>query len=250
MKKRIFALAFALLLCFAFSVSVSAAEKAAYFVDSADLVAAAEEADINAKLAEISAEHGVDVVIVTVDSIGNEDAFYYATEYYTDNGYGVGNEKSGVLLLISMEYRDWAIVTKGVGRDAISDSDADSIFDSMSSDLADDDFAPAFYTFAEECDSYIYDELHFDFVINLIIALVIGLVVALIATGIMKGKLKSVRYQSAAANYVRQNSMKVTESKEVFLYNTVSRVARPKNTSSGGGRSGGSSGFGGSSGKF
>ena len=63
--------------------------------------------------------------------------------------------------------------------------------------------------------------------------LVIGLVLALIITGVMRGKLKSVRSQRAAANYVRQGSMNVTQSYELFLYKTVQRRERPKSSSSG-----------------
>ena len=67
---------------------------------------------------------------------------------------------------------------------------------------------------------------------SFIFALVIGNVLALIVTGVMKGKLKSVHAQRAAANYVRKGSMNVTESYEMFLYRTVEMRERPKSDSS------------------
>lgn len=77
----------------------------------------------------------------------------------------------------------------------------------------------------------------FALAMSLIISLAIGLAVAFIATGIMKGKLKSVRYQSAACNYVRANSMNVTNISDLFLYTHIDRHAKPQNTSSSGGSS-------------
>lgn len=71
-----------------------------------------------------------------------------------------------------------------------------------------------------------------------LICLAIGLVIALIVTGIMKGQLKSVRAQSAAAEYVKQGSLQVTESHDLFLYRNVTRVPRPKSNNSGSGRNG------------
>lgn len=66
-------------------------------------------------------------------------------------------------------------------------------------------------------------------------ALVVGFAVALIVTGVMKGKLKTVRFQSAAGNHVKANSINVSENRDLFLYTHVNRYAKPKETSSSGG---------------
>ena len=87
-------------------------------------------------------------------------------------------------------------------------------------------------------------------VMNIIIALIIGFVVALIATGIMRGKLKSVRAKYEAADYVRSGSMKVTESRENYLYRHVSRIPRPKDSGSSTHRSSSGRSHGGGGGKF
>lgn len=44
----------------------------------------------------------------------------------------------------------------------------------------------------------------------------------------MKGKLKTVRFQPAANSYMKAGSMNITESRDMFLYNTVTRTAKPK----------------------
>ena len=72
---------------------------------------------------------------------------------------------------------------------------------------------------------------------SLLISLVVGILVSLIVTGKMKGKLKTVRMQPAAEEYVRKGSMLVTESSDLFLYSHVDRRVKSKDNDSGGGSS-------------
>jgi len=61
----------------------------------------------------------------------------------------------------------------------------------------------------------------------ILIALGIGIVIAFIVVLIMKSQLKSVHFQAAANNYIKENSLNVTLSRDIFLYSTVTRVAKP-----------------------
>ena len=45
-------------------------------------------------------------------------------------------------------------------------------------------------------------------------------------SGIMKSKLKSVSYQSGAADYVVPDSFKLNDSRDVYLYSTVTKTER------------------------
>ena len=93
----------------------------------------------------------------------------------------------------------------------------------------------------------------FDILMNLIIAAAVGFVVAKVVTGIMKGKLKTVRFQAGAGSYVKAGSMNVTESRDLFLFANVTRSPRPKESSSGGSSthtSSSGSSHGGGGGKF
>ena len=71
------------------------------------------------------------------------------------------------------------------------------------------------------------------------IASLVGVGLAMFIVGRMKAQLKTVRFQAAAGDYMKSGSLNITESKDTFLYNTVTRTAKPKNTDSG--SSGGSS---------
>ena len=73
------------------------------------------------------------------------------------------------------------------------------------------------------------DEGTFSLGKNLLIAFAVGLVIALIITGVMRSKMKSVRFQHAAQNYIRPGSMRLVRSSDMYLYSTVTKVPRPQN---------------------
>lgn len=65
-----------------------------------------------------------------------------------------------------------------------------------------------------------------DIVIAICISVVIGIIIGFIGSGIMKSKLKSVSYQSGAADYVVPDSFKLNDSRDVYLYSTVTKTER------------------------
>ncbi len=247
MRKRLFTLLLVLVVLACIAIPASAlTEYGSHVVDHADLLTAAEERTLEARLENIADNYSVDVVIVTVETCYGDDNEEYAEWLYLTYGYGIGNDRDGILLLIDMDplYRGWAIYGHGLGADAMPYNQIMKLGDATTSDLKAGDFAAAFDLFANRCEERIQIAINgepFALGKSLLISLIIGFVIALIATGIMKSKLKSVRSQHAAANYVRQGSLHLTESHDLFLYRTVTRRARPKSTSSGGGsRSSGS----------
>ena len=247
-KKCIWTILFALILCAATAIPALAASDLPRLVDAADLLSDSEESTLLAKLNEISERQQADIVVVTVDTLDGKTPMEYADDFYDYNGYGFGADKDGVLLLVSMEDRDWWMSTTGYGITAITDAGIEYISDKFLSDLSDGDYAEAFTTYAGLCDDFFtqakegepYDvgnlpKEPFKPVKSLLIALGIGFVIALTVTGVMKGKLKTVRFRSSADSYIKTNSMHVTQSRDLFLYTHVDRRERPKETSSSGG---------------
>ena len=208
-----------------------------HLVDGANLLTGSEASAIESKLTEISGRQGVDIVIVTADSIGAADPMDYADDYYDYNGY----RADGILLLVSMEDRDWWVSTAGYGITAITDAGLDYISDRFVPYLSDGNYAEAFEEFARLCDEFItqaktgdpYDSHNlpkdpFNFVINLLISLVIGLVVAWFVTGRMKSQLKSVRQQAKADAYLKTGSLELRQSRDLYLYTHTDRREKPQ----------------------
>lgn len=65
-----------------------------------------------------------------------------------------------------------------------------------------------------------------DIIIAVCISVVIGIIIGFIGSGIMKSKLTSVRYQSGAADYVVPDSFKLNDSRDIYLYSTVTKTER------------------------
>ena len=79
----------------------------------------------------------------------------------------------------------------------------------------------------------------FEWGTHIAIAVGIGLVVALVVVLILKGQLKSVRHKTRANEYVKEGSFNVTNKRDIFLYNTVTRVKKPDDNSDSSHASGG-----------
>lgn len=236
-------------------------------VDDADLLTDKQEEELKNTLDTVSENYDCDVVVVTEDSIDGQDPTAFADDFYDYYGYGMGHDRSGILLLVTMEERKWAISTCGDAIRIFTDAGQEYISERFTSYLSDADYEEAFGTFArlsedfiiqgQSGDPYDVDNLPKEpmTVFSLLGSVIIGLVIAFIVTGVMKGQMKTVRKQAAASGYVKQGSMNLTRSNDVFLYNRVTRVAKPKENSGGGGGSSthtSSSGtsHGGSSGSF
>jgi uncharacterized protein len=97
-------------------------------------------------------KYDMDVVILVEDSIGLNDVTDYADDYFDFNGYGVGSKHSGVLLLLDMDEREWAISTCGDAIDALTDYGQEQIMDEVLEYLGDDEYYNGFHTYLELLD--------------------------------------------------------------------------------------------------
>lgn len=245
MKKRMIGFLCMILLVFSLAVPSFAGNSAKLVVDDADLLTDSEETALRSRLKTIGQSHGMDIVVITKPSLYGEDIQELADDLYDGGGYGV----DGILLLVAMYESEWYISTTGYGSDAVTDAGLQYMAKQFVGSLSDGDYYEAFSVYADQCDDFVrqaktgepYDTGNlpkgpFKFLRNLLMSFIIGLVSALIATGTMKGKLKTVNRQLKADSYVKSGSLKVTNSKDLFLYTHVSRQERPKETRSGGSR--------------
>ena len=241
--------------------------------DEADLLSDSEEAALIEKLENIGWENQMEIVIAAVETTGDYTPMEYADDFYDYNGYGYGDGRDGLLLLVAMDTRDWWISTRGEAIRVFTDAGIDYIGEQIVPYLAAGDYYGAFSGFADLCgdfmtqarygepyDSYDYEDYTDDSFRPgkaFLIAFVIGVAAALIYTGSLKSQLKTVAAKNSAADYVRQNSLNITNSRDFFLYRQVHRTARESSSgrsSSGGGssshRSSSGSSHGGGGGKF
>lgn len=238
MKRKMISLLTVLLALTMIVLTVSAASPR--LADEAGLLSNAECAAIEKQLDDLSAQYGLDVVIVTTDSTGSRTPMEYADDYFDYNNYA----PDGVLLLVSMEEGDWWISTTGYGITAFTDAGIAYIGENIVPYLSDGEYAGAFTVFAQLCDQFLSQaktgdpfDTHnlpkepFKPIRNVIIALVIGLAAAFFATGSMKKKLKSVEQKAQADEYVTPGSLQIAKSRDFHLYTHIDRREKPKSSS-------------------
>lgn len=253
MTKRIIALVVALITVLSVAALSASAAVTEYrrVDDRAELLNDAEEALLINELNIASKKIDGDVVVVTCDDLSATDFPHqntsrdYADMYYESKGYS----KDGILILLTLSNEDGKrevyISTSGKCIKRLTDGEREAVFDRAFADHNPTSVGYYEFLYAIVLDLENVVPPHVAWY-KLPLALLIGFVIAIIIMMILRGQLKSVKQQHGAANYIRPGSMAVTQSRDTYLYSTVSRTARPKD--SGGGSSTHSSSGGGTHG--
>jgi uncharacterized protein len=239
-------------------------------VDEAGLLTGTAAAALERDLAAIARQHGSDVVVVTVPSLDGRTATGFADDYFDygpdpadpalpgrdpEAGYGRGADRSGILLLVSMEERDWALSTRGSAIDVFSDATLAGLADEFLPELSAGDWAGAVGDFAAEVGRVWRDATRLRWEIVVAVAVAAGLLGGLVPVTIWRRQLKSVRPAPHARAYLEAASLTLTRSQDSFLGHSTRVIdLSPPSGGPGGGSSThfGSSGIshGGMSGKF
>lgn len=239
MKNRIISCVVVILLL----TLVVSADGYARLVDAAGLLDEYGSERVGSVLDEISERRCMDVAIATVMNTGGTDVHTFADEFYEERDYGYGSEHDGVILLISMDTRDYYISTEGYGLTVFTGDALDYVGESIVPYLSSGDYEQAFLIFAECTDELIGlalegEPYHAE---NeplssawIFICLLIGAVVAGIVVLVMVGSLKSSRPRRTADSYIKKGSFGITESRDLFLYRTLRKTPKPQNNSSNG----------------
>lgn len=272
--KKIISAALAVTLIFALCVTAFAvpSSEGRRVNDLADLLTDYEEITLTTKINQIFLEYNYEVHILTVDSTDGSDISTYADDYYDQNGIGYGDSHDGMLFVISMDTREYWTVTTDVGIDIFNDAVIDYLGNRIVYYLKNGDYYGAFNTYLGEVEQYLYeyengitgenyDEYYgnsdydynynssestptvSDYIKREIVLVVVALIIGFIVVTSMKRKMNTAVKQTRAGNYLKKDSFKITQGKEVFLYDTVSKVKKPEDNDN----SRSSGGFGGSS---
>ena len=233
-------------------------------VDGAGLLTEEQAERLTKKLDEVSERQNLDVIIITVDSLEGYTATEFADNNFDNNGFGMGDNYDGILFLISMEERDWAISTHGYGITVFTDAGQKYMVDNFIEHISNGDYYEGFDKFADLADNFItqaktdapYDTNNLPkkpmSPIWILISILGGALIALIITGVMRSSLKSVSKQRVASNYIVNTVMSPFANQDLYLYSVVTKKAKPKESEGGSSTHTSSSGrtHGGSSGKF
>ena len=248
MTKRITAILFAFILIISTALLPVSAETShiSRFDDNADLLTDAEENQLRTTLAEVSDKCNCNVVFFTAPDLSDQSFSHLNTaqdftQRYYETICGVNNDGVVVGLILSDEDGDRQILVFGTGKEErrLTNSESEDIRDNAIKNHNPD--SKGYYDFLNAIALNVEEVVppHLKWYM-LPLAFLIGFGIAMIIMMLLKKQLKSVQMQRGAVNYVRPGSMNVTAARDSYLYSTVSRTARPKDSggsshSSGGG---------------
>ena len=269
--KRILSLALSLflVLCLLTALSLSAFSTNLGFapgekplvVDNAGLLSEGERQALEQKAQSISNAHGCEVILVTVNGTDGKTAQDYAEDFYYNNGYGFGQDRSGVLLLVDMLGRDYQLEATGMAEGIFNDEESEYLFSKFVPALSEGRYAEAFNAYFDFSEKMIgvYDgslpedeanAINEDFdnytnptevrkpnyVRKGIFSVILGALGGFLPVGAQKSALKTVRKRRDAAGYAKQGSLNLTMNRDTYLYSSVtSHVIQPQRTESNGG---------------
>lgn len=242
-------------------MSTSAESDRVRLFDNGEFLTESQEKAVISKMEAISDSYNIDVIILLDKDLFDEDApsyeldsdmlrycrSFFSRQSATDNG---------VMLMISLDgqYRDYYFFSKGECEEKINtDRSLDLIEDNTRPYIERNDFYNASLKFLDSVEVRMSAPplTAVDYALEFLpVVFIVALIIALIVVLIMKAQLSSVKPKAHAGDYSVHSSFNVRISRDIFLYRTVRKTPRPKNTSSGGGsRGGGSRGGGGRGGR-
>ncbi len=253
MKKTGAIITLILLMCTVlFSLSVSA-EHPPELIDVPNMLSESEYIELSEKLAALRDTYDVDVAFVISDEMITEDVQTEADDIYDLYEYGVGENYDGVLYFVCETTHEYAFSTCGRAIEIFNDDALEYIDEAMLLYLKKGDYYQAGMVYADKCAELMEMAANgepYKKKINILYVIASIILIPLaVAFGLMTRKLSKMNtavMQPGAANYMKPGSMNMNFSRDIFLYSTVSKREKPKesstHTSSSGRTHGGRSG--------
>ncbi len=250
------------LIVYQMSLIIDNVEPSRNIVDMANILNSEQTSQLEQKITQVINNCQMDVVILTTCLNNGKSMVDFADDYYDENDYGIDLRKSGLILVLSLQDNEWYISTSGAAIDTFSDWGIEYLGKVMKPSLVDRNFYQAFEDFVSYTEKFnvqavtdkpydrynqgdlpnldVDEEVVFDNQDNsepktkmdsnkrILISLGAGLVIGFIISFIRMGKLNTKKSVKNANEYVKENSFKLTKSNDLYLYQTVTKRARPK----------------------
>lgn len=266
MKKKI-TLSLLLALCLVLSLGGMALASSQitmpHVTDAVGLLSNEEIMALEQQAGQIEDSYGCAPYILVVEDFrvyeDTTDIFEAGMNLYERWELGHGPEKNGLLLILSMAERDYALVTYGsVTHRAFTDYGQDALCEQFLDNFRNDDWAGGFRDYLDGCawlleqakngTPYDVDTAPKGFSpLILVIPLVLALAVCLVLTA----QMKTAKRKTEAGDYMVQGGAEMRVVQDIFTHRTVTRqVIQSENKGGGGGTTINARGFSGKSGKF
>ena len=219
---------------------VDASEK---IYDFANLFSDSEEKELYNLATKFIDEKNMDIVIVTIDNNNKSSAMDYADDFYDYNDFGIGENYSGILLLIDMDTRNVWISTTGDAIKLYPDSYIDKILNKVQPNLSSKKYfngAKSFINMAKEkqlsdpsSSTYSYKTEYslIQRIYRIIVFSIVGFLISILGStifcAVQSSKHKPVKISKNANEYLDSSSFKVLNRDDTFVSTHTTRTRRP-----------------------
>lgn len=236
-------------------------EPIGYITDTAGILTPTQRQELSRQAQTVSETHDFGIYLITVDSFwdytDSSDVFDAATTLYTQYDLGIGEDKRGLLLLLSMQERDFSLITySDYGDFAFDETTREELTGCFLDNFAFNDWYGGFTDYIAAANTTLEGAPGLRIITILLyigFILLFPLPVAAIVVFVAGFKMKSVAAATEASVYA-VDGLTLTNSYDHYSHTTQTRrkINNETNRSGGGGgtRSKSSGGFSGTSGKF
>lgn len=228
--------------------------------DESGLLTWGEWEELEKRAETISQEQGCGVYFVLVDDYteyGDGSVYEVTYQLYHDNQLGVGEDRDGIIVLLSMAERDYAMFVYGeYGQYAFDEFGQEQLEERFLGTFGDDDWYGGITKYLDACDEFLTKAAEGKPVRPsrwgwYLIAVGISFGTAGIICLVLLRPMKTVHQQTEADEYLADSGLHLTEQYDRFTHTTVVRRKIEKQGSGSSGSSSESGGGGsGRSGKF
>lgn len=202
-----------------------------YINDVAGLMTMEEDLALEEKAAALSDQYACGIYILTIDDAmqGSDDIFDYAEWFYFAYGLGMGEDNSGVLLVINAEGREYATYFYGKTADYAFDSHGQEMLESyFLSDLHNDRWQKAMEGFVRGCGVFLKNAaeghpVRRSHTLPIVICVAGSFLIAWIICSALRSKMKSVHIGTSARSYV-MGGIQLTGQYDRFKYREERRT--------------------------
>ena len=246
MKRRIRCLLLVLLLTFVFCVSMAAAEQKGaqlyYVTDAAGLLSENENMLLEKMAESVSKKYGVGVYIVTVEDYRDfhSEGVYKATyTIYHECTMGEGPNRDGIMLLLSMTDRKWAMFCYGSRCEYAFNSYGQEKLEKVFLDnFGEDDWYGGFEDYVKECRVYLEKAangkpVRASLFFPMLVVIGLSLLAAIAIVAVIWQKMDNVSEKATANAYVAAG-LRLTEQTDRFTHKTTSSRKIERSSSSDG----------------
>lgn len=215
-------------------------------IDNADLLTDEEEAILAESIADMQERTGLDFVLYTDNSSYGLSRAVYAADFYQFNGYGFGEDYSGVIYFVCMEKgnRGFWTAARGDARELLTEDNVNYMDDRTYDYFVDGEYGTAILTQFSNLDT-LYTDGGFPFdwsgvFAGGILAVIIGIINGFVRLLGKRKQMKTIAKQESARRYM-QNGGPVFSVKRDHNLGTTVTVTHISHDDDSGGGGGGSS---------